>query len=37
MLAAGLDEPETQALTDRYAAALTRIQELLETRQARKQ
>lgn len=37
VLAEGLDDPETQALTDRYAAALSRIQTLLETRPARKQ
>lgn len=37
VLAEGLEDPETQALTDRYAAALSRIQTLLETRQERKQ
>jgi hypothetical protein len=37
VLAEGLDDPETRALTERYAAALTRIQTLLDTRQSRTQ
>ena len=37
VLAEGLEEGETRTLTDRYLKALTRIQGLLETRQARKQ
>ena len=37
VLAAGLDENEGRALTDIYIAALSRIQLLLESREARKQ
>jgi hypothetical protein len=37
VLAEGLEDQETQALTDRYSASLSRIQALLETREPRKQ
>ena len=37
VLAAGLDENEGRALTDIYIASLSRIQTLLESREARKQ
>jgi len=37
VLAEGLEEQETRALTDPYAASLSRIQALLERREPRKQ
>ena len=37
VLAEGLEDPESRAMGDRYAASLSRIQALLETREARKQ
>ncbi|MGA9027748.1 MAG: hypothetical protein WB440_16980 [Steroidobacteraceae bacterium] len=37
VLAEGLEDPESRAMVDRYAASLSRIQALLETREARKQ
>jgi hypothetical protein len=37
VLAEGLEENETKALTDRYLTSLGRIQTLLESRQPRKQ
>jgi hypothetical protein len=37
VLAEGLEESETRALTDLYLASLSRIQTLLESRQPRKQ
>jgi hypothetical protein len=37
VLAAGLDENEGRALTDVYIASLSRIQTLLESREARPQ
>jgi hypothetical protein len=37
VLAEGLEENETRAITDVYLASLSRIQRLLESREARKQ
>jgi hypothetical protein len=37
VLAEGLEENETRAITDVYLASLSRIQTLLETRPPRKQ
>jgi hypothetical protein len=37
VLAEGLEEGETRALTDRYLTSLSRIQSLLESREPRKQ
>jgi hypothetical protein len=37
VLAEGLEEGETRALTDRYLSSLSRIQTLLESRETRKQ
>src|ERR1700723_3750534 len=37
VLAEGLEDPETEALTGLYLKSLTRIQTLLESRQPRKQ
>jgi hypothetical protein len=37
VLAEGLEESETRALTDLYLASLGRIQTLLESRETRKQ
>ena len=37
VLAEGLEESETRALTDRYLESLSRIQTLLESRETRKQ
>ena len=37
VLAEGLEEGETRALTDRYKKSLSRIQTLLESWEARKQ
>jgi hypothetical protein len=37
VLAEGLEEGETRALTDRYLNSLSRIQTLLESRETRKQ
>lgn len=37
VLAEGLEEGETRALTDRYLKSLSRIQTLLESRETRKQ
>jgi hypothetical protein len=37
VLAEGLEENETRALTDVYLASLIRIQALLESRESRKQ
>jgi hypothetical protein len=37
VLAAGMEETEGRELTDIYIASLSRIQTLLESRQARKQ
>jgi hypothetical protein len=37
VLAEGLEESETRALTDRYLESLSRIQTLLESRESRKQ
>jgi hypothetical protein len=37
VLAEGLEEGETRALTDRYLKSLSRIQVLLESRETRKQ
>ena len=37
VLAEGLEEGETRALTDRYLKSLSRLQTLLDTRETRKQ
>jgi hypothetical protein len=37
VLAEGLEEGESKTLTDRYMKSLSRIQTLLESREARKQ
>jgi hypothetical protein len=37
VLAEGLEENETRAVTDVYLASLSRIQRLLESRESRKQ
>jgi hypothetical protein len=37
VLADGLEENETRAITDVYLASLSRIQRLLESRETRKQ
>jgi hypothetical protein len=37
VLAEGLEENETRAITDVYLASLSRIQRLLESRETRKQ
>jgi hypothetical protein len=37
VLAEGLEEGETRALTDRYLKSLSRIQTLLESRETRRQ
>jgi hypothetical protein len=37
VLAEGLEEKETRAITDVYLASLSRIQRLLESRESRKQ
>jgi hypothetical protein len=37
LLAEGLDDAESRALTDRYMSSLSRIQALLESREPRKQ
>lgn len=37
VLAEELEDPESRVMADRYAASLSRIQTLLETREARKQ
>jgi hypothetical protein len=37
VLAEGLEEKESQELTDRYVDSLSRIQTLLESREIRKQ
>jgi hypothetical protein len=37
VLAEGIEDQEAQALTDRYMTSLSRIQELLERREQRKQ
>jgi hypothetical protein len=37
VLAEGLEEGETRALTDRYLESLSRIQALLESRETRRQ
>ena len=37
VLAEGLEENETRAITDVYFASLSRIQRLLESRETRKQ
>jgi hypothetical protein len=37
VLAEGLEENETRAITDVYLASLSRIQALLESRESRKQ
>jgi hypothetical protein len=37
VLAEGLEESETRAITDVYLASLSRIQRLLESRESRKQ
>jgi hypothetical protein len=37
VLAEGLEETETRAITDVYLASLSRIQRLLESRETRKQ
>ena len=37
LLAEGLDDNESRALTDRYMGSLSRIQALLESREPRKQ
>jgi hypothetical protein len=37
VLAAGLEEKDSQELTDRYVDSLSRIQTLLESREPRKQ
>jgi hypothetical protein len=37
VLAEGLEENETRAMTDIYLASLSRIQTLLESRESRKQ
>ncbi|MEA3140614.1 MAG: hypothetical protein QOK23_2783 [Gammaproteobacteria bacterium] len=37
VLAEGLEENETRAITDVYLASLSRIQRLLESRESRKQ
>ena len=37
VLAEELEDPESRVMAERYAASLSRIQTLLETREARKQ
>lgn len=37
VLAEGLDDSESRALTERYMSSLSRIQSLLESRESRKQ
>jgi hypothetical protein len=37
VLAEGLEEGETRALTDRYSKSLSRLQTLLDSRETRKQ
>jgi hypothetical protein len=37
VLAEGLDDSESRALTERYMSSLSRIQALLESRESRKQ
>jgi hypothetical protein len=37
VLAEGIEDKETQTLTNRYITSLTRIQALLESREPRKQ
>jgi hypothetical protein len=37
VLAEGIEDPEAQALTDRYMTSLSRIQALLGVRESRKQ
>jgi hypothetical protein len=37
VLAEGLEEGETRALTDRYSKSLSRLQMLLDSRETRKQ